>query len=101
MEARLAQGEPARFRPGPKKVVPLSLEELRGEVARLHHGGQRSRGVGALYRQYQTQISRRELETLIATVRRALAQQRQAECCHITWQVPGLVWALDDAELAR
>jgi hypothetical protein len=98
---RLAQGQPARFRPGPKKLVPLSLEELRGEVARLHHGHERSRGVGALYRRYHTQVSRRELDTLTATVRQALAQQRQAECRHITWQVPGLVWALDDAALAR
>ena len=77
-KARLAQGAPARGRPGPKKVVPLSLEELRGAVDGLDHGGQRSRGAGAVYRQYQTQISRRELAALIATVRRALAQQRQA-----------------------
>jgi hypothetical protein len=98
---RLAQGEPTRVRPGPKKAAPLSLEELCGEVARLHHGHERSRGVGALYRRYHTQISRRELDTLTATGRQALAQQRQAECRHITWQVPGVVWALDDAALAR
>ena len=100
-KARLAQGAPVRGRPGPKKVVPLSLEELRGAVDGLDHGGQRSRGATALYRQYQTQISRRELAILIATVRRALAQQHQAALCHITWQVPGLVWSLDDTELAR
>ena len=100
-QQRLAQGEPTRFRPGPKKAAPLSLEELCGEVARLHHGHERSRGVGALYRRYHTQISRRELDMLTATGRQALVQQRQAECCHITWQVPGFVWALDDAALAR
>ena len=100
-QQRLAQGQLARFRPGPKKLAPLTLEELRGEVARLHHGRERSRGVGALYRRYHTQVSRRELDTLTATGRQALAKQRQAECRHITWQVPGLVWALDDAALAR
>lgn len=98
---RLAQGEPVRCRPGPKKLAPLSLEELRGEVACLHHGHERSRGVGALYRRYHTQVSRRELDTLTATMRQALAQQRQAECRHITWHVPGLVWSVDDAALAR
>jgi len=98
---RLEHGEPARVRPGPKKVVPLALAELRGDLDCLHHGHARSRGVGALYRQYQAQISRRELETLIATARQALARQRQAAFRHITWHVPGLVWALDDAELAR
>ncbi len=100
-KARLAQGAPARGRPGPKKVVPLSLDELRGAVDGLDHGGQRSRGAGALYRQYQVQISRRELAALIATARRAAAEARQAACCHITWHVPGVVWALDDTELAR
>jgi hypothetical protein len=74
-KARLAQGQLARFRPGPKKVMPLSLEELRGAVDGLDHGDQRSRGTGTLYRHYQAQISRRELAALIATARRVLAQQ--------------------------
>jgi len=98
---RLEEGEPARLRPGPKKVAPLPLEELRGAVEHLHHGHERSRGVGALYRRYRTQVSRRELAALIEAGRRALAQEHQAELRHITWHVPGLVWSLDDAELAR
>ncbi len=98
---RLACGQPPFSKPGPKKVVPLNLDELRGQVCRLDHGGQRSHGTGELYRQYQSQISRRDLEVLTETVRRELLQQHQAELRHLTWQVPGLVWSLDDAELAR
>lgn len=98
---RRACGQPICFPPGPKKVVPLHLDELRGDVGRLEHGGQRSRGVGQLYRQYQSQISRRDLEVLTETVRRELLQQHQAELRHLTWHVPGSVWSLDDAELAR
>jgi len=82
-------------------VAPLKLEELRVDLCHLQHGRQRSRGVGRLYRQYQDQISRRDLQALTDTVRRELAHQHQAELCHITWQVPGLVWSLDDAELVR
>ena len=100
-KTRVAQGQPTRFRPGPKKVVPLSLEELRGAVDGLDHGGQRSRGAGTLYRRFAAQRSHRELAALIATARRAAAEERQAACCHITWHVPGLVWSLDDTELAR
>jgi hypothetical protein len=59
------------------------------------------RGVGQLYRQYQSQISRRDLEVLTKTVRRELLQQHQAELRHLTWHVPGSVWSLDDAELAK
>jgi len=98
---RLTSGQPAFSKPGPKKVIPLNLDELRGEVCRLQHGRQRSRGVGSLCRQYQSQISRRDLEVLTATVRRELLQRHQAELRHLTWRVPGSVWSLDDAELAR
>ena len=98
---RLARGQPAVLKPGPKKVTPLNLDELRGHLCRLQHGRQRSRGVGKLYRQYQSQISRRDLDVLTETVRREILQQHQAELHHLTWHVPGLVWSLDDAELAR
>lgn len=98
---RIEGGEPAIFKPGPKKVAPLKREELHIRLYRLKHGRQRSPGTGRLYRQYQGQISRRDLQALTETVRRELAQQRQAELRRITWHVPGLVWSLDDAELVR
>ena len=98
---RLASGQPALLKPGPKKVAALDLDELRGDVCRLDHGSERSRGVGSLYRQYQNQISRRDLAGLAATVRGNLLQQQRAELRHITWHVPGLIWSLDEAELAR
>jgi hypothetical protein len=98
---RIGRGQPALFKPGPKKMAPLNVEELHGHLCCLRHGRQRSRGVGEVYRQYQTQVSRRELQALTETLRRELAQQRQAELRRITWHVPGLVWSLDDTELAR
>ncbi len=98
---RLEQGQPAFFQPGPRKVAPLNLEELRVALCHLKHGCQRSWGVGRLYRQYQDQISRRDLQALTGAVRREMAQQRQAELRRITWQIPGSVWSLDDTELAR
>lgn len=98
---RLAQGQPAIFKPGPHKVGPLRFEELHVDLCCLRHGPQRSPGFGRLYRQYQDQISRRDLQELMRQVRRELAQQHQAELRHIRWQVPGLVWSLDDAQLSR
>ena len=98
---RLSCGQPTFSKPGPKKVAPLDLDELRGDVCRLDHGRQRSRGVGPLCRHYQSQISRRDLAVLAATMRRELLQQQQAELRHLTWHVPGSVWSLDDAELVR
>ncbi|MGD0696337.1 MAG: hypothetical protein ABSB82_16060 [Terriglobia bacterium] len=43
----------------------------------------------------------RVAQALTETVRREWAQQSRAELRRITWHVPGLVWSLDDAELAR
>ena len=97
----LAQGQPALCKPGPHKVGPLRLEELHVDLCCLRHGRQRTHGFGRLYRQYQDQISRRDLQELTRAVRRELAQQHQAELRHIRWQVPGLVWSFDDAELSR
>lgn len=98
---RLASGQPALLKPGPKKVAALDLDELRGDLCRLEHGSERSRGTGELYRQCQSQISRRDLEVLTETVRREILQHHQAELRHLTWHVPGSVWSLDNAELAR
>jgi transposase InsO family protein len=98
---RLERGQPVLFKPGPQKVAPLDLEELHVHLCRLKHSRQRSRGVGRLYRQYRGQISRRDLQALTETVRREFTQQRQAELRRITWHVPGLVWSLDDTQLAR
>jgi len=98
---RLEHGQPALFKPGPHKVAPLNLEELRGALYHLRQGRERSAGAGMLYRQHQDQISRRDLEGLARTVREEWAHQHQAELRRITWKIPGLVWSLDDAELAR
>ena len=47
---RLEGGEPALFKPGPKKMAALNVEELHLHLYRLKHGHQRSPGVGRLYR---------------------------------------------------
>jgi transposase InsO family protein len=98
---RLDCGQPAVFKPGPRKVVPLRLEDLRTVLYHLKHGHQRSCGVGSVYQQYRDQISRRDLQMLTRTMRRELAHQHRADLRHIIWKIPGLVWSLDDAELAR
>ncbi len=54
---RLERGQPAIFKPGPQKVAPLKLEELRVHLCRLKHGHQRSRGRDGSERRQDTAIS--------------------------------------------
>jgi transposase InsO family protein len=98
---RVACGQPALLKPGPKKLAPLNLDELRGQLGRLKHGRKRSQGAGELYHRYQNQISRHDLQALVEAARREHTQQHQAELRHLTWHVPGLAWSLDDAQLAK
>ena len=99
-EGRLTSGR-TLIRIGTRLQQELYTSGDRPSGPMLKHGRQRSRGVGRLYRQYQGQISRRDLQALTETVRREYAQQHQAELRRITWHVPGLVWSLDDTELVR
>jgi transposase InsO family protein len=98
---RLDCGQLVFLKPGPQKAVPLRLEELRAVLYQLNHGHQRSCGIGRVYQQYRDQISRRDLQVLTKNMRRELSHQHQKELRRILWKIPGLVWSLDNAELAR
>lgn len=98
---RLLHGQLAIAKPGPKKIVPLERDQLQQQLRQLRHGRHRSHGVGLLYRQYQAQISRRDLQALVQAARREFYQQRDAQWRHVLWHIPGLVWSLDDAELLK
>ncbi len=98
---RIDCDQPVFLKPGPRKVVPLRLEDLRTALYQLNHGHQRSCGIGRICQEYRDQISRRDLQALARTMRRELSHQHQEKLRHIIWKIPGLVWSLDDAELAR
>jgi hypothetical protein len=95
---RVARGATIMERPGPKKVEPLDLEALRGEIRLLCHGRKRTEGTGELYRWQRDRISRRDLERLVAEERRRKNQERNRIYHQVRWKVPRLVWAMDDTE---
>ena len=95
---RLAMGQPAIEKPGPKKVKPLNLGQLRQKIRGLDHGSKRSCGTGRLHAAYNQAISRRELNRTILSVRNETNRQRAAHRYHITWLKPNLAWAMDDCQ---
>jgi transposase InsO family protein len=99
--ARLRSGEPPVQRPGPKKTVPLDLENLLTEVRQLKHRRRRSFGTRALYEAHREAISRRELQKLVKAERSRLKAEKHANMRRITWQVPGLTWAIDGTRIGK
>jgi len=95
---RLSMGQPAVKKPGPKKVEPLNLGQLRKKIRDLDHGEKRSRGAGRLHGAFNGAISRRELNRMIRIVRNENKRQRAVRRYHITWLKPNLAWAMDDCQ---
>jgi hypothetical protein len=95
---RLSMGQPALEKPGPKKVRPINLGQLRQKIRGLEHGSKRSRGTGRLHAAYNGAISRRDLNRMIRSVRNETNRQRAAQRYHITWLKPNLAWAMDDCQ---
>jgi transposase InsO family protein len=97
---RIAEGKPPVGSPGPKKVTPFDLKDLTRKVKSLHHGRKRSRCTSVLHASYKNTISRRELNKMIAEVRRDRNRQCKAAKSRLIWHRPNLVWALDGFEYA-
>jgi len=95
---RMAVGHPPVESPGPKKIAPLDLKDLNREIESLHHGKKRSRGAGSLHAAYKSAISRRELNAMVARVRKDRNRQRTEAKSQVIWHHPDLVWALDGCE---
>ena len=85
-------------RPGPRKVQRIDIGRLRQDIANLKHAVKRTHGTEGLYRNYQRQVSRRELNAMIIEARREHRQKRDACCCRILWHHPDLAWAIDGSE---
>jgi len=96
---RIAHQEPSVQTPGPKKEVQLNLDALLAEVRQLEHGRHRSFGTTPLYQARRQEVSRRQLQGLVREERVRVNAQRLAKLRKITWQVPGMAWAMDGTKI--
>jgi hypothetical protein len=93
-KARRDRGEVIVGKAGPKKVRPLDLDALYGQIQRLSHRRRRTHGTTALYQEHRDEISRRHFQRMVTKARR----EANADMERIEWLKPGLVWSLDDSE---
>lgn len=100
-KSRRKAGETLVQKPGPAKVEPLNVGALNADILRLHPGRERTRGAGALYNRWRHQISRRDLQALMEAARREMRQEKATLERRIEWDIPGLVWSMDDAQRQR
>jgi hypothetical protein len=92
---RIIRGEPPLKPPGPQKVMPLNLRQLKRDIDRLPHGRKRTRQAGAMAKAHGEVISRRELGKWIGIARKEKRQGERAAQCRVVWHRPDLVWAMD------
>lgn len=92
---RIIQGDPPLRQPGPKKVLPLNLQQLKDDIAQLPHGKKRTKETVGLVDRYRQAVSRRELERLIHIARKEHNRAQRAAQCRVVWHRPDLVWAMD------
>jgi len=97
-KGRMRRGELVLMKPGPKKVEPFDLDALRIEVEALSHCRKRTHGTGKLYQRYADSISRRDLQEMISSERIRVNWERRGSVKHLAWNVPCVVWAIDDTE---
>jgi hypothetical protein len=95
---RLSMGQSAVNKPGPKKIEPLDLGQLRQKIRQLDHGEKRSHATGQLHAAFNGAISRRELNQMVTGVRNESKRQGAAQRYQITWLKPNLAWAMDDCQ---
>lgn len=84
--------------PGPSKIKPPDLGEIKRVVAGLSHGPNRTEGAGALYCRYRACLSRRELQRMVALARQEQNTMNRQNLRRIRWNVPNIAWSMDPVE---
>ena len=92
---RIQNGHEPIARPGPKPINPQAMRKAREEAHKLEHRTKRSHGVGELRQKLQGDVSRRDLDRMIAEARQEAARLSRENQYKVDWQQIGAVWAMD------
>jgi hypothetical protein len=95
---RIRNGQDPVSKPGPRKIEPLDLKGLQADIKQLKHVRKRTHATGALYQHYRTQVSRRQLNTMVIEARKEYRRHETARMQRIQWHHPNLAWAIDGSE---
>lgn len=95
---RRMKDTPLVRQPGPPKVKPPDYDGLAQDIAQLSHGQDRTQGTGALYARYASNLSRREIQSMVAMARHDLNEAHRQNLRRIRWNVPNVAWAMDPCE---
>ena len=98
---RVGEGGSPILRPGPKKEQPLEIGRLEEEIKTLEHRQKRTHGTTDLYARYRDQVSRRQLQAMVRSVRDELKRGARASKRRVQWAAGAFVWSMDDSLYAR
>jgi len=92
---------PVVRQPGTAKIKTPDLVGLTQDIARLSHGHNRTQGTGKLYARYESSVSRRELQAMIAMARHDIKVLHHQNLRRIQWNVPNVAWSMDPCEYGQ
>jgi hypothetical protein len=84
--------------PGPPKVRPPDFGRLNQDIAQLSHGQDRTQGTGAVYGRHASNVSRRDLQRMVALARNDINAAHRQNMRRLRWNVPNVAWAMDPCE---
>jgi len=95
---RIRNGQDPVSKPGPQKIEPLDLKGLQADIKQLKHVRKRTHATGVLYQHYRTQVSRRQLNTMVIEARKEYRRHETARMQRVHWHHPNLAWAIAGSE---
>jgi hypothetical protein len=97
-KGRCASGLDPVMKPGPAKAVAPDMAVVRRIVEGLRHGRKRTAGTTALARKLSDCMSRRDFAAMVRSTRKDAREAERSAMERVTWESPGLVWAMDETE---
>lgn len=97
-KSRTESGLDPVMRPGPAKASVPDMPLVKSMIMEMKHGNERTCGTVGLAAQLSHCLSRRDVAMMVRETREAVKEAERSSMERITWQTPGLAWAMDETE---
>lgn len=97
-KSRSESGLDPVWKPGPSKAAVPDMPLVKSMIMEMKHGSERTAGTLEMTEQLSHCLSRRDVASLVRETRESVNDAERSAMERVTWQSPGLVWAMDETE---